>query len=308
MINLNLPTQYLPVLDPLLNEPFDSNYKIRKGQWEPIFTARPGIKRRVHQEPVFGNFGSAPEVPDATPMPFDQSQILYIANYYYKYFGLAFGITQSMIDDGEHIEFGQILSGELGKAMIDTKEILTANILNRATNASYPGGDGQPLASASHPGQNGATYSNLLTQSALSATSLENAIITVSQAQDNRGRYIDISAVGIVVPSALQLQAEVLLKSMLRPGSANNDVFTAPMHIRENDPFIVTRLTSATAWGVTTTANTDPTARGLQIKTRGPVRRGMEGDFISNSLQYKAIERYIPGWTDPRALYWNQAA
>jgi hypothetical protein len=30
----------------------------------------------------------------------------------------------------------------------------------------------------------------------------------------------------------------------------------------------------------------------------------MEGDFDTDSMRYKATERYIPGWTDPRIIYY----
>ena len=34
----------------------------------------------------------------------------------------------------------------------------------------------------------------------------------------------------------------------------------------------------------------------------------MEGDFETDSMRYKATERYIEGWTDPRACWGTPGA
>jgi hypothetical protein len=36
---------------------------------------------------------------------------------------------------------------------------------------------------------------------------------------------------------------------------------------------------------------------------RKNVQRGVEGDFETGNMRYKARERYINGWTDPRGLF-----
>jgi hypothetical protein len=36
---------------------------------------------------------------------------------------------------------------------------------------------------------------------------------------------------------------------------------------------------------------------------RRKLEKSMEGDFETDSMRYKATERYIPGWTDPRTIY-----
>jgi hypothetical protein len=42
---------------------------------------------------------------------------------------------------------------------------------------------------------------------------------------------------------------------------------------------------------------------GLQLMMRRKLEKSMEGDFETDSMRYKATERYIPGWTDPRTIY-----
>ena len=46
--------------------------------------------------------------------------------------------------------------------MRQTKEIVGANIYNRAFNSSYVGGDGVSLLNANHPNVAGGTFSNTI--------------------------------------------------------------------------------------------------------------------------------------------------
>jgi hypothetical protein len=36
---------------------------------------------------------------------------------------------------------------------------------------------------------------------------------------------------------------------------------------------------------------------------RRGLEKSMEGDFETDSMRYKATERYAVGWTDPRTIY-----
>ena len=42
---------------------------------------------------------------------------------------------------------------------------------------------------------------------------------------------------------------------------------------------------------------------GLKIVMRRGLEKSMEGDFETDSMRYKATERYSLGWTDPRAVF-----
>jgi len=36
---------------------------------------------------------------------------------------------------------------------------------------------------------------------------------------------------------------------------------------------------------------------------RRGLEKSMEGDFETDSMRYKATERYVFGWTDPRGIF-----
>jgi hypothetical protein len=94
-------------------------------------------------------------------------------------------------------------------------------------------------------------------------------------------------------------QAEVLLKSALRTGAANNDINPVKsMGLLDKGQANLSRISSTTAWFIETNVS-----RGLQLMKRRALEKSMEGDFETDSMRYKATERYVVGWTDWRGIY-----
>lgn len=292
-------TDFRSIVEPILNEAFDGVYDQRADEWSQVFTEQQGIPRNYHEEPVLYGFGAAPELPDGSPVTYQQGGVLFLQRYVYKVYGLAFALTKVLVEDGDHIRIGQVYAKHLAQSLVETKETLAANVLNRAFNDTYAGGDGVALNSASHPIVNG-TFSNLLsTAAALSQTSLEQMLIQIRQAVDNNGKKIRLQPLKIVVAPGNVFQAEVLLKSVLRAGTADNDINPIKsIGLLPEGAVVLSRLTSPTAWWVQTDA-----PEGMKLMMRRGLEKTMEGDFETDSMRYKATERYDLGWTDPRATY-----
>ena len=53
--------------------------------------------------------------------------------------------------------------------------------------------------------------------------------------------------------------------------------------------------------------NTDAT-NGFKHFVRAPLTTGMEGDFDTGNMRYKARERYSFGFSDPRCVYGSQGS
>ena len=292
-------TDFRSIVEPIMNECFDGVYDQRTDEWSRVFREQDGIPRNYHEEPVLYGFGAAPQLPDGTPVSYQQGGVLFLQRYIYNVFGLAFALTKVLVEDGDHIRIGQVYARHLAQSLIETKETLCANILNRAFNSSFPGGDGVSLINTAHPIVNG-TFSNQLTTAAnLSQTSLEQMLIQVRQAVDNNGKKIRLVPRQLVVAPGNVFQAEVLLKSVLRSGSANNDLNPVKsIGLLDEGAAVISRLTSATAFFIQTDA-----PEGMKLMMRRKLEKTMEGDFETDSMRYKATERYIPGFTDPRAMY-----
>jgi hypothetical protein len=292
-------TDFRSIVEPILNEEFDGIYDQRADEWKQVFSERRGIPRNYHEEPVLYGFNAAPELPDGMPVTYDSGGVLFNARYVYRVYGLAFALTKVLVEDGDHISIGQIYAKHLAQSLIETKETLCANILNRAFNGAFTGGDGVSLVNTAHPIANGVFSNQLTTAAALSQTSLEQMLIQIRQAVDNNGKKIRLNPEKLVVSPSNMFQAEVLLKSVLRTGAANNDINPVKsMGLLGGGAAVMSRLTSTTAWWVKTDAKV-----GLQLMMRRSLEKSMEGDFETDSMRYKATERYIPGWTDPRTIY-----
>jgi len=292
-------TDFRSIVEPILNETFDGVYDQRADEWKQIFEERKGIPRNYHEEPVLYGFGAAPELPDGMAVTYQSGGVLFLQRYLYKVYGLAFALTKVLVEDGDHIRIGQTYAKHLAQSLIETKETLCANVLNRAFNASFPGGDGVALVSTSHPIVSG-TFSNQLSTAAnLSQTSLEQLLIQIRNAVDNNGKRIRLTPKSIVAGPSNVFQAEVLLKSVLRTGAANNDINPVKsMGLLSDGQANLSRITSTTAWWIKTDA-----PEGLKLMMRRGLEKSMEGDFETDSMRYKATERYAVGWTDPRTIY-----
>ena len=292
-------TDFRSIVEPILNECFDGVYDQRADEWSRVFREEDGIPRNYHEEPVLYGFGAAPQLPDGTPVTYQQGGVLFLKRYVYKVYGLAFALTKVLVEDGDHIRLGQVYARHLAQSLVETKELLSANVLNTAFNSSYPGGDGVSLINTAHPIVNGTFSNQLATAAVLSQTSLEQMLIQVRQAVDNNGKRIRLVPKQLVVAPGNVFQSEVLLKSVLRAGNANNDVNPIKsIGLLDGGATVLSRLTSANAWWVQTDA-----PEGFKLLMRRRLEKTMKGDFETDSMRYKATERYDVGFTDPRCAY-----
>lgn len=292
-------TDFRSIVEPILNEAFDGVYDQRADEWKQVFVQQQGIPRNYHEEPVLYGFGAAPELPDGTAVTYQAGGVLFLQRYVYKVYGLAFALTKVLVEDGDHIRIGQTYAKHLAQSLIETKETLCANVLNRAFTAGFNGGDGVTLVNANHPIATG-TFSNQLTTPAnLSQTSLEQILIQIRNAVDNNGKRIRLNPEKLVVSPSNVFQAEVLLKSVLRTGTADNDINPVKsMGLLAGGQANLSRLTSTTAWWVKTDA-----PEGLKLMMRRGLEKSMEGDFETDSTRFKSTERYAVGFTDPRTVF-----
>lgn len=297
-------SDFRSIVEPILNQSFDGVYDQRADEYKQIFKEETGIARAYHEEPMLYGMQSAPEMPDSNPVTYDAGGQLFTKRYTYSVYGLAFALTKVLVEDGDHIRIGSTFSKHLAQSMTETLETVTANHLNRAFTSGYTGGDNVILCSNAHTDAAGAaagaaSRSNLLTTSAaLSQTSLEQMLIQIRQAEDPRSKKIRLTPKKLIVAPGNMLQAEVLLKSVLRAGTANNDLNPVKSMGMLSDVVVLSRLTSSTAWFVQTDAS-----EGLKVLWRRKVEKSMEGDFETDSVRYKSTMRFGSGWTDWRAVY-----
>lgn len=217
-------------------------------------------------------------------------------------YGLGYIITREAVEDNQYQEVAEGNAANLPWSMNTTKEIVHANILNRAFSGSYLGGDGQPLVSASHPTANG-TQSNLLTAADLSESALEDALTSIASAKNSAGLPIALRAVRLIVGPGQIFNATRILESNGRVGSANNDVNAIKTLGLVPEIVINHYLDDPDAWFLQTNA-----PNGLISYQRRALELERDEDFDTENRKHKATERYSAGWGDPRAIYGNAGA
>ena len=183
--------------------------------------------------------------------------------------------------------------------MAQTKQIKAAAVLNGAFTTSL-GGDGKPLCALDHPTLTGADLQNELTTPAdLSETSLEQALIDIAAFTDERGLKISIQGLKLIIPKELQFTADRIMKSTLRPATADNDINAIKNMGMIPQGYVVNHfLTDPDAFFIKTDA-----PNGMKMFERVAIKTGFEGDFDTGNVRYKARERYSFGFSDPRGIF-----
>lgn len=291
-----ISTQFRTVVSPIISTVFDGLYDEYPLIYPMLFKVKDGTPRNQHIEPLLTGFGAAVEFGNGEPISYDQGQELFTANYLYQTFGLAFAITKEMQEDGDAINFAKLYAEHLARSMLFTEETNAANVYNRGFNSSYVGGDGVSLFNAAHPTLVGNQSNVLATPAALSQTSLEQILIQITQAKDSNGKPIKLKAQKLAIAPSNLMTAEVILKTVGRTGTANNDLNPIKsMGAIDTDAVNNVYFTSNTAWFVTTDA-----PQGLQFLWRTRTDRQSSDDFETKSVKNSARARYKAYWTDFR--------
>lgn len=297
-------TDFKAVTEPILNGVFDGLFDQRVREYSLAIDEEDGIKRAYHEEAYLYGFPAAPQLGDGMPVTYAQGGQLFTMRAPYNIYGLAFAITKVLQEDGDHIRVGKTFSEHLAQAMDETLETVPVNMLNRGFNAAFLGGDGVPLFSNAHLSADGSPAgapqrSNILpTAAALSQTSLEQMLIQIRSTADPQGKKIRVTPKKLVVSPNNELQAEVLLKSVLRTGTNNNDLNPVNSLGMLKETVTLTRLTSPTAWFIKTDMR-----KGPRVFWRRKCEKRMEGDFETNSMRYAADMRFGVNWLEWRAFW-----
>jgi hypothetical protein len=187
--------------------------------------------------------------------------------------------------------------------MAQTRENVGANVYNRVITAGYTGGDGVVLGSTAHPSVSGNQSNILATPADLSEASLEDLTIQIMNATDPKGLKISLRPKSLIIPTALTYEAQRILKSNLRVGTADND--TNALKLVGAIPEIVVNnyLTDSDAWFIRTNAQD-----GLCWFDREPVQFTKDEDFDTDNAKAKGYMRFVPFWGDWRGLYSSSGA
>ena len=296
-------TQLVKELEPGLNALFGLEYKNYANEHAAVFDTE-NSDRAFEEEVMLSGFANAGVKPEGSAVNYDAAQETFTARYTHETLALAFSITEEAIEDNLYDRLASRYTKALARSMANAKQVKAANVLNRAFNSSYTGGDGLELCSTAHVIVSGTEQNELSTAADLNETSLEQAMIDIAALTDERGLKIAAQGRKMIVPSALQFTAERLLKSVGRTGTADNDISAVvSLNVIPQGYVVNHYLTDTDAWFIKTDV-----PNGLKHFVRAPIKTAMEGDFETGNVRYKARERYSFGWSDWRGIFGSPGA
>ena len=296
--------QLLKELLPGLNALFGLEYARYGEEHKEIYETETS-ERSFEEETKLSGFSAAPVKNEGAAIAYDNAQEAWTARYNHETIAMGFSITEEAVEDNLYDSLSSRYTKALARAMAYTKQVKAAAILNNGFNSGVTYGDGVSLFSTAHPLISGGVNSNRPAVGAdLNETSLENAVIQIAAWTDERGLLIAAKPRKLIVPSALQFVATRLLQTELRVATADNDINALKNNGSIPEGFTINHfLTDSNAWFLTTDV-----PNGLKHFVRTPMQTGMDGDFDTGNVRYKARERYSFGVSDPLGVFGSPGA
>ena len=291
-------SSFAKALWPGVNAWYGKAYNDYATEWDKLFEKN--TSKKAYEEDVgLSGFGLAKVKSEGAPIEYDSEKQGFTSRYQHVVYALGFIVTREMFEDDQYDVVGQRKAKGLARSMRQTKEIVGANVYNRAFNSTYKGGDGVELISASHVNVGGGTWSNKIgTDADISEAALEQATIDIYAFTDDRGLLIAAKPRDLVIASANQFEAARILGAEGRTGTDSNDPNVLKTKGIIPNVIVNHYLTDPDAWFIRTDVQD-----GLKYFERRADQFEMDNDFDTENAKFKATARYSFGWTDPRAIY-----
>ena len=298
-------SQLVKELEPGLNALFGLEYKRYENQHAEIYTTE-SSDRAFEEEVMLSGFANAQVKGEGAGVSFDEAQETFTARYTHETIALAFAITEEAIEDNLYDRISSRYTKALARSMSNAKQVKAVQPLINGlpSTATFKSGDTKALFTTNHPTVAGTFSNTLTTQADLNETSLEQSLIDIAKMTDERGLRVAARGVKMIVPSENQFNAERLMKSQGRTGTADNDINAiASMGMIPQGYRVNNYLTDTDSFYIMTDV-----PNGMKMFNRAPLTTAMEGDFDTGNVRYKARERYSFGVSDPRGIYGVEGA
>ena len=279
------------------------NYEEHSPEYPDLFSIEASTQAYEEDVLVTG-FGLAPVKDEAAGVHFDSESQGYVSRYTNVTYGLGYICSAEELEDNLYEMVSKRRAAANAFSMRQTKENVAANIYNRGFNASYTGGDGVVLFSASHPTKSGNQSNHIATAADLSEAAIEDLIIQIMGATNDRGLKISLMPQSLHVHRSDWFEANRILKSVLRVGTGDNDLnVLKATNALPKGIFVNHYFTDTDAWFIRTNA-----PRGMIGFQRRAISFTQDNDFNTDNAKAKSTERYVFGWTDWRGAYGSPGA
>jgi len=287
---------FADTLAPELAEVFFDRYEAEPEMMPSIFKVKTSDRDREVESAVSG-FSLLQQTSELGPLDYEDPNQMYRTTYTHLKYTKGFKVSQELVEDDQHNVI-RSMPEALGKAAKRTQEYWAASVFNNAFSTSYTSyGDAKPFISTSHPRADGGTAQSNASSTGitLTETNLETARIAAMKQLDDKGQRIVIKPNCLLVPVDLEKTATILVNSMLRPGTANNDynMYKGAFDVKSWE-----YLTSTTAWFLL-----DMRQHLLSWYWRIRPEFKQDNAFDSDAALYKTRVRFSFGWSDWRGTY-----
>lgn len=278
-------------------------YDEHKVEYTDLFDVETSEQAYEEDVQVTG-FGLAPVKPEGQSISYDSETQGYVSRYTHVAYALGYICTFEELRDNLYEVVSKRRARANAFSMRQTKENVAANVYNRAFDSNYTGGDATELIATTHTTSSGNQSNHLTTAADLSEASLEDLLIQVMGATNDRGLKISLMPRSLIVPRQLWFEANRILKSTLQNDSANNAVNVLratnalPEGIKVNHYF-----TDTDAFFVRTNV-----PQGMLCFDRDRIPLEQDNDFDTKNAKAASYERYSFGWTDWRGVYGSPGA
>ncbi len=291
-------------LRPGIHDWYGLGYKLHPEQYTQIYKTLQSSMNYERDVNMYG-LGVASVRPEGTASTADTMAEGFAFNYVHIDYSNMFLLTHQAQRDNQYMKIAEAGLKELGNSMREYLELAGSNLLNLAFSNTVTYADGLELCSTANLLSGGGTFSNKLAVDAdFSEASLEQAMIDLGGAVNDRSLPREIKAQKLIIHRSNMFEADRVLKTELRVGTAENDInaIRAGSYL-PGGSHVNHRLTDADAWFLITDC-----PQGMQHFQREAVRVDSDTDFHTDNIYYKAVASDSFGCTNKWGIFASAGA
>jgi hypothetical protein len=261
-------------------------------------------KQNYEEDVEVTGFGMVPAKPEGTSITYDSETQGETTRYTHTAYALGYIVTYEELRDNLYEVVSRRRASALAFSAANSIETIAANVYNRGFNSSYTFGDAKEMLATDHPTSSGDQSNELTTAADLSEASLEDIVIKIRKAKNDRGLRVQLQSRKLIVPPDLEFEANRILKSVNQNDTANNAVNALRVTGSFPEGILVNSFLNDTdAWFVKTNC---PEAQKFIWRER--IDFSQDNDFDTKNAKAAIYFRLSVGSTDWRGVYGSPGA
>lgn len=293
----SLRANFGDLLEPGLRKLFDDKWSEIPEVFSSIFHVNSSENDTERDSAVTG-FGILTQTAEGGAISYEDPIQMYDVSYVHLKYTKGFKVSEELYEDDRYNVINKKPQA-LARAARRTAEYLASQVFNNAF-SSGTGGDAKYLCSTAHPRADGGTAQSNASSTGITLTeaNLNTGLLAMRGQLDDKGMKIMAKASTLLVPPALEKDAQIITKSQLRSGSADNDYnyYQGMLKVVSWD-----WLSSSTAWFLI-----DGSLHELNWFWRVKPEFKQDNSFDTGYALFKTRMRCSKGWSDWRGV-WGSA-